>query len=116
MPPTSQDLTLGLFYRVDLGEGEVSWTLLVIGSQSAMRNMLDFIKSPGTKSVVFAGHSLTKLEGLVLCLSMILLPPEDGLSEAESLSTSNLSLTLTIHPARMPDGPPKGGYIYTINL
>ena len=54
--PTKQDSTQGLFYNRGLGEGDVAhklklmpcWSVLDIGSLSAMWTMLAFAKSPGT--------------------------------------------------------------------
>ena len=43
----------------------------------------------------------------MLCLSMILRPPDAGPTEAGGYSALNQSLTLILHPARMPHSPSK---------
>ena len=43
----------------------------------------------------------------MLCLSMIFRLPEGGPAKTEGHSASNLSLTLTLYPAWMPNGPAK---------
>ena len=62
-----------------------------------------------TEHNVSLAHSLTQTRRscAMLCLSMILCPPEGGRTRASSHSTSKLSLSLIPHPARMPDSPAK---------
>ena len=89
VPPSKQDLTQDDFESGDLGQKKVEHefrlvscrTLLNIGSLGAMWTMLAFAKSPGTNPGDLAGHSLTKPEGLALCLLLILRPPEGGPAE-----------------------------------
>ena len=61
LPPTRHDLIQGLFYRGDLGEGQVGHvpyrTMLVIGSLGVMRTIHAFAKPPGTKLGDFANES-----------------------------------------------------------
>ena len=73
------------FYCGDFGEGNVLLrlvpcrTMLVRRSLCAMWTMQAFVKSSRTtKPGDLASHSSTRLEGLALCLSLILRPIEGG--------------------------------------
>ena len=98
MPPICQDLTQGLFYRGDFGEGEVGnqpklmpwWITLVIGSLGAM-----WLCKPWEVSRYICQVTLLVIDSLDL----------------EVQCNVNLCLLLILHLARMPDGQAEAGYL-----
>ena len=107
---TRQNLTQCFFHSGCLCEGNVRheprlvpfWTILVIGSPGAMWTMQNFLKSSYTKPGDLAGHSLTRTESLVLCLSSPTYRMSDQSQEPFCLQSI---VDLITHPAGMLGGP-----------
>ena len=76
VPSTRQNLTLGLFLKVVVCEGEVAhesrlWSTQVIGSVGAMWTILVIVKSPGSKPGDLARHRRIRPEFLAQCESLL---------------------------------------------